>query len=494
MATGKVVLVGAGPGHPGLLTERGRQAIEQADVIVFDRLASPRILAHAKPSAKFIYVGKSAHHHTMRQSDIEDVLVSLAKRGLFVVRLKGGDPFVFGRGAEEAHVLTNAGIAWEVVPGVTSAVAVPAFAGIPVTLRGVSPSFTVLTGHRTDDAASDDDAAWHGGGTLIILMGVSHLEETALRLVRAGRSPETPIAMTRWGTRASQRTIVGTLSTIADLARQQDMGSPSVIVIGDVVNEREHLAWFERLPLFGQRILVCASTRREAMATAQMAERLGAETLVMTLEDVVRPRNEAWRTFWQHATSDDSSHGLFFETSLGVQTFFSWMREERIDIRHLATLRFAVAHPCVGAFLETYGLRPDATGVELLSTVPVDTWWKESLQADAARSVPIHDAVVGQASQIAHRPLALYDWTLSGPADVDPDTVSWQQIVQEWVDDGIDLVHCSADVLPVLERLIRTQAPVHVVEQAEISLDGAAFLRDTQAHRQSLEHMGGREL
>jgi uroporphyrinogen III methyltransferase / synthase len=242
-----VALVGAGPGDPGLMTVRGLALLRRADVIVYDRLVDPRLLDEARPNAVRVFVGKASGHHTLPQQEINALLVRHAARGRRVVRLKGGDPFVFGRGGEEAEALAAAGIPFEVVPGVSSAVAVPAYAGIPITHRGTASSFAVVTGHEDeskDESAVDWARLATAVDTLVVLMGTKSLPRIATALLEAGRAPDTPVALVRWGTTDAQETVVGRLDQIAALAAAVRLAPPVVIVIGDVVNLRERLAWF----------------------------------------------------------------------------------------------------------------------------------------------------------------------------------------------------------------------------------------------------------
>ena len=242
-----VALVGAGPGDPGLMTVRGLALLRRADVVVYDRLVDPRLLDEARPDAHRVFVGKASGAHTLPQPEINALLVRHAAQGRRVVRLKGGDPFVFGRGGEEAEALAAAGISFEIVPGVSSAVAVPAYAGIPVTHRAVASSFAVVTGHEDegkDEAAVDWSRLATAVDTLVILMGVRSLPRIAAALLEAGRAPATPVALVRWGTTDAQETVVGRLDQIATLAAAVRLAPPVVIVVGDVVNLRERLAWF----------------------------------------------------------------------------------------------------------------------------------------------------------------------------------------------------------------------------------------------------------
>jgi len=242
-----VALVGAGPGDPGLMTVRGLALLRRADVVVYDRLVDPRLLDEARPDAIRVFVGKASGAHTLPQREINALLVRHAGRGRRVVRLKGGDPFVFGRGGEEAEALAAAGIPFEVVPGVSSAVAVPAYAGIPVTHRGTASSFAVVTGHE-DEAKGETSVDWArlatAVDTLVVLMGTRSLPQIARALLDAGRRPDTPVALVRWGTTDAQETVVGRLDEIATLPAAVRLAPPVVIVIGDVVALRERLAWF----------------------------------------------------------------------------------------------------------------------------------------------------------------------------------------------------------------------------------------------------------
>ncbi len=246
---GSVSLVGAGPGDPGLITVKGLQRLRAAEVVVYDRLVAPQLLDEVPEGAERIYVGKASAHHSLPQEQINALLVDRAKAGKRVVRLKGGDPFVFGRGGEEAEALVLAGVPFEVVPGVTSAIGAAAYAGIPVTHRDYSASFTVVTGHRGARAtgeAPDWTRLAPGTGTIVCLMGVERLADFVQQLLRHGRSPETPVALIRWGSWPDQDTLVGTLSTILKLAATRSFGPPAVAVVGDVVRLRETLRWFDK--------------------------------------------------------------------------------------------------------------------------------------------------------------------------------------------------------------------------------------------------------
>ncbi|MDM5187716.1 uroporphyrinogen-III C-methyltransferase [Bacillus sp. DX4.1] len=245
---GKVYIVGAGPGDPDLISVKGVKCIQQADVILYDRLVNKELLAYAKPEADLIYCGKLPNYHTMKQETIHAFLVKYAKKGKVVTRLKGGDPFVFGRGGEEAEVLANQGIPFEIVPGITAGIAASAYAGIPVTHRDASASFAVVTGHRKEGA--EEEVKWEnlakGVDTLAVYMGVSNLPYICEQLLKYGKGEETPVAIVEWGTTSSQRTITGTLGTIVAISGKENIQNPSMIVIGEVVRFREKIHWFEQ--------------------------------------------------------------------------------------------------------------------------------------------------------------------------------------------------------------------------------------------------------
>jgi len=265
-----VALVGAGPGDPGLLTLRGRRLLRRADVVVYDRLVDPRLLDLAPPRALRIFAGKAAGHRGLEQEEITRILVAHARRGRRVVRLKGGDPFVFGRGGEEAAALAAAGLRFDVVPGVTSAVAVPAYAGIPLTHRGVASSFAVVTGHEEATGRGsriDWERLATAVDTLVVLMGLARLPAIARALVAHGRSPATPVALVRAGTTGDQRTITGTLADIAARARAAGLEAPVVIVVGEVVRLRDRLRWFDQPARLARR------ARRRAAVTSATAAR-----------------------------------------------------------------------------------------------------------------------------------------------------------------------------------------------------------------------------
>ena len=276
---GRVFLVGAGPGDAKLLTLRGKECLEQADVVLYDHLANPDLLKFSPSHAERIYVGRKGRGAYRDQAEIHALLITKAQEGKWVVRLKGGDPFVFGRGGEEAEVVADAGIPFEVVPGVTAAVAVPAYAGIPVTHRTLASTAAFVTGHE-DPEKSSSAMEWprlaSAEGTLVFLMGMKNLPQIVSRLLKEGKPATTPVALIRWGTYARQRTVVGTLSDIVAKASQAGMSPPTVIVVGEVVRLRDRLNWYESRPLFGKGILV-TRPREQAPALSNLLAAQGAE-------------------------------------------------------------------------------------------------------------------------------------------------------------------------------------------------------------------------
>jgi uroporphyrinogen III methyltransferase/synthase len=343
-----VYLVGAGPGDPGLLTVRGAELLQRADVVVYDRLASPALLALAPRHAELIAAGKSPGDVDLTQDETNRLLVEKGRAAECVVRLKGGDPFVFGRGGEEAEALAAAGIPFEVVPGITSAIGAAAYAGIPVTHRGVSTHFTVVTGHE-DPAKDRTDVDWaalaRAGGTLVILMGAGRIGEIARRLIDGGRPADTPVAAVRNGTRPDQTTIRATLATIADAG----VKAPSAIVVGDVA--ALDLSWFEARPLFGRTVVVTRA-REQVSGLRLRLEELGAEVLELPAIEIAPIA---------FTVPDLSTYEwLVFTSPNGVRAFFDdGLTAAGLDARALAGQRVAAIGPGTAHALSTRGVRPD---------------------------------------------------------------------------------------------------------------------------------------
>ena len=358
MGRGRVFLVGAGPGDPGLLTLRGREVLEQAEVVVYDYLANEDFLRLAPPEAERIYVGKKGGDHTMSQERITELLVEKGK-GNLVVRLKGGDPFVFGRGGEEAQALVSAGIPFEVVPGVTAAVAVPAYAGIPLSHRDYAASMAFVTGHERDDS-ENSKIAWErlatGVGTLVFFMGVKNLPEICRNLLEHGRAPGTPVAVIRWGTTPDQRTVVGTLENIVHRVKEANIKPPAITVVGEVVNLREQLNWFEARPLFGRRIVVTRAREQSSEFKAVLAE-LGASCIEFPTIEIQPP--PSWDPLDAAVADLPRYQWVIFTSVNGVRFFMERLRAAGLDARALGGIRIAAIGPKTAQCLETYGLRPD---------------------------------------------------------------------------------------------------------------------------------------
>lgn len=356
---GKVYLVGAGPGDVRLITVKGLDCIRKGDVIVYDRLAGPGLLKWMKPGADKVYVGKTADRHTMKQDEINRLLAELALQGKTVVRLKGGDPTIFGRVGEEADLLRRNGVPYEIVPGITSAIAVPAYAGIPVTHRDFASSVSIITGHESPeklDRMIEWDKVTHATGTLVFLMGVAKVGYISEQLIRHGRSPQTPVALVRWGTRADQETLSGTLADIEARVKAADFQPPAVIVVGEVVRQREMLRWAEELPLFGKRIVVTRA-RSQASELVERIEELGGEPYEFPVIETVMPQGADGREAVAEALRRLETYDWVFFTSVnGVEFFFRHMAELRLDVRALHGAKLAAVGPATAEALAQRGL------------------------------------------------------------------------------------------------------------------------------------------
>jgi uroporphyrinogen III methyltransferase/synthase len=356
---GLVYLVGAGPGDPGLITVKGLACLQKADVVIYDRLVSPALLRQAPQGCEMIDAGKSPQGHALPQEAINALLVEKALAEKVVVRLKGGDPFLFGRGGEEAEALAEAGVPFEVVPGVTSAIAAPAYAGIPVTHRDHTSTFAVVTGHE-DPTKADSSVDWQklatGVGTLVLLMGVGNLPQIVAKLIEHGRDARTPVAIVQQGTEARQKTVTGTLADIVERAREADIKPPAVTIVGEVVRLREKLRWFDTKPLFGKRVLVTRS-REQASALSQRLRELGAEPLEYPAIEIAPPKDIAPL---DEAIARLSTYDwLIFTSANGVRALLDRMNEKRMDMQALVRPKIAAVGPTTAQALATYGLRVD---------------------------------------------------------------------------------------------------------------------------------------
>ncbi len=412
---GIVYLIGAGPGDPGLITVRGIERLRQADVVVYDRLANHSLLAHAG-QAELIDVGKRPDRHPVPQEEINALLVGHARAGKVVARLKGGDPFVFGRGGEEAQALIEAGLPFEIVPGITSAIAGPAYAGIPVTHRGLAYSFTVVTGHRADEAA-DPNYNWsalaNGPDTLIFLMGVSNLAYIAEQLIRHGRSPDTPVALVERASRTAQKSAVGTLANIVE--RAADIQAPAIIVVGQVVRLRESLRWFdvaERRPLLGLRVLNTRPLDQAGDFSRRLME-LGAEpvelptTAIGPIADsgpldaaINRLAGEKGAAGWDW---------LVFASANSVAFFFNRLLALGHDVRLLTGVKLVALGQATEKTLLKYGLRPDFapsrhTGQSLAAELGIINGQRMLLPGSNLSSGALADELRRRGAQVAQVP------------------------------------------------------------------------------------------
>lgn len=362
--TGTVYLVGAGPGDAGLLTLRGAELLRRADVVIYDLLVNPELLKHAPRTAELISRGK---RQDVSQAQLNRLMIAKAREGKCVVRLKGGDPYIFGRGAEEAEALASAKVPFEVVPGVSSISAVPNYAGIPLTHRDLTSNFTVFTGHEGDDKAQsnlDFDQIARISGTKVILMGVTHLHELTQALLTRGVVPTTPVAIVQRGTTARQKSIVGTLGSIEKLATKEKIHPPAITIIGEVVKLRKHLNWFEQRPLFGQRIVVTRAREQAGEFTQHLGE-LGAEVLEIPSIKINPPSNH--QNIADVMLELNTYDWLVFTSPNGVTTFFDYFFKAFKDMRDIGGARIAAVGPGTAAKLHELHLQVDLMPEEALA-------------------------------------------------------------------------------------------------------------------------------
>ncbi|MBC8209147.1 MAG: uroporphyrinogen-III C-methyltransferase [Desulfobulbaceae bacterium] len=357
---GKVYLVGAGPGDPGLITLRGKYLLERAEVVVYDYLATPKLLKYVPKDAHLIYAGKKGGtKHTHTQEEINQMLVDWGRQGKMVVRLKGGDPFIFGRGGEEIEQLAAAGVAFEVVPGVTSATAAATYAGIPITHREYTASVAFLTGHE-DPTKKDSNIDWPklatGAGTLVIYMGIKNLPTIVHNLVSNGRDPQTPVAVVRWASTPEQHSVIGTLETIVEKVRVEGIKPPALIVVGEVVKLRDTIDWFEKRPLFGKKIMV-TRTREQASELVAGLEEDGASCLEFSTIHL-KPV-DSYEILDGELERIDEYHWLLFTSINAVKYFFHRLHERGMDSRDLKGVSVAAVGRATGDLLLNYGIRVD---------------------------------------------------------------------------------------------------------------------------------------
>ncbi|SHH36491.1 uroporphyrinogen III methyltransferase / synthase [Caloranaerobacter azorensis DSM 13643] len=354
---GKVYLVGAGTGDYKLITLKGLECIEKADVILYDRLVNQKLLNYARDDAEIIYVGKKPDNHSYSQEEINQLILKKALEGKIVTRLKGGDPFVFGRGGEEALLLAENNVEFEIVPGITSAISVPAYCGIPVTHRNLSSSFHVITGHEAPNkkgAHLDYDILGKLKGTLIFLMGIENIENICNHLIENGQPPNRSVAVIREGTTAHQKIVKGTLKNIADKVRKNNLKNPAIIIVGEVVNLAESLSWFDKKPFFGKKILV-TRTRHQASSLSKKIEELGGEAIEFPTIKIVE--NDNYSKLDRALSNIKKYKWIIFTSVNGVEFFFNRMEKLGFDIRFLQNAIICAIGPATAKELYDMGLK-----------------------------------------------------------------------------------------------------------------------------------------
>ncbi|MGB9082953.1 MAG: uroporphyrinogen-III C-methyltransferase [Desulfuromonadaceae bacterium] len=359
MNNGIVYLVGAGPGDPSLITLRGVECLQRADVVVYDYLANEQLLCHAPEGAERIYAGKIGGRHNQGQDEINSLLVAKGGAGKVVVRLKGGDPFVFGRGGEECEALREAGIPFEVVPGVTAAVGAAAYSGIPLTHRDITASVAFVTGQEGKDkneSCIDWDRLSLGGGTVVFYMGITTLRSNMQRMLEHGRSPDTPVALVRWATTACQQVLVGTLADIADRADECGFKPPAITIVGEVVALREKLQWFDKRPLCGKKIVVTRAAEQAGEFSTALAA-LGATVLECPTIRLVAP--ESWQLLDLAIRELRSYNWVVLTSGNAVRFFFQRLDSLGLDARVLSGCRVCAVGPKTADEIRSYGIKPD---------------------------------------------------------------------------------------------------------------------------------------
>jgi uroporphyrinogen III methyltransferase / synthase len=425
--SGFVSLVGAGPGDPGLLTIAGRDRLSRADVVVYDRLIDPSLLDYAPESAERIFAGKSAVSRALSQDQINQLLVEKGREGKRVVRLKGGDPFVFGRGGEEALELVKAGLPFDVVPGVTSAVAAPAYAGVPVTHRGLASSFAVVTGHE-DEEKTDSTVDWRGLATtvdtVVVLMGGAALAGVSRALIEGGRDPETPAVSIEWGTTARQRSVRAPLGKIAEAVRGAGLGSPLLTVVGRVASLRDHLTWFEGRPLSGKRVLV-TRTRHQASALSQLLHEEGAVAIELPSLELKRLVTDDQLENMTKRLETRGYDWCIFTSTNAVDFVFDHLDASGRDARVFAGCKLASLGSATATRLKGRGLRADLVAEEftssgLLNALPLDIGGARFLIPRAQGGSDLRGDLRARGAEVEE--VLLYESAL--PASVDEETLS----------------------------------------------------------------------
>src|SRR2546423_6995318 len=436
--SGKVYLVGAGPGDLGLVTLRAKECIERGDVIVYDNLANPEMLGWARDDAEIIYAGKKAGEHALSQEEINKLLVEKARAGKEVVRLKGGDPFVFGRGAEEAKAIVNAGIAFEIVPGITSAIAGPAYAGIPVTHRAENSHVTFFTGHEDPSktkSAIDYAALSKLGGTQVMLMGVERIETIAREMMANGVRGDLPVALVRWATTGRQETLTGTLESIGKRVAEAEFEPPAVAVFGEVVALRKDLNWYEHRPLSGKRIVV-TRTRKQAAALTSQLRALGADVFELPTIRIEPPTD-----LREFAELVQDSHGydwIVFTSPNGVDAFFEIFYKLYDDAREIGAAKIAAIGPATAQRVRDFHLHVDLQPEEFVAEAVVREFAKqggvENLRILIARAEKARDVLPRDLSRLG----AIVDEAFAYRTV--PETRDITGARRRFLDEGADLI------------------------------------------------------
>jgi uroporphyrinogen III methyltransferase/synthase len=436
--SGKVYLVGAGPGDLGLVTLRAKECIEQADVIVYDHLANPEMLGWAREDAEIIYAGKKAGEHTLSQDEINKLIIEKARDGKKVVRLKGGDPFVFGRGAEEAKTIVDAGIAFEIVPGITSAIAGPAYAGIPVTHRAENSHVTFFTGHEApskEESGIDYAALAKLGGTQIMLMGVERIEPITREMLAKGVRRDLPVALVRWATTGRQQTLTGTLENIAQRVIEAGFEAPAVAVFGDAVTLRKDLNWYEDRPLSGKRIVV-TRTRKQAGALTSQLRALGADVIELPTIRIEPPTD--MREFAELVQDAHRYDWIVFTSPNGVDAFFEMFFKLYDDAREIGGAKIAAIGPATAQRVRDFHLHVDLQPEEFVAEAVVKEFQKqggvENLRILLARAEKARDVLPRELSKLG----AIVDEALAYRTV--PETRDVTGARRRFLDEGADLI------------------------------------------------------
>lgn len=416
MQQGKVYLIGAGPGDIGLLSLKAKKILQCADTIIYDYLADEKLLRFAKEKATFIYVGKKSNQHTMKQEDISKLLVEEGKKGKIVARLKGGDPFVFGRGGEEALLLQENAIAFEIIPGITSAISVPAYAGIPVTHRGIAASFAVITGHEDptkEETSLNYEKLATATDTLIFLMGIENIQNITKNLIQHGRSKDTPIALIRWGTKKEQQVLTTTLENAPSAVKKENFKAPAIFIIGEVVNLRQKLAWFDNptlKPLYGKTIIVTRA-RQDASFFAESLENLGANVIEFPTIKITKPEDN-YKAIDEKITPISKKNPykwIIFTSENAVHHFFQRLFKLEKDARILFASKIVAIGKKTRDTLKEYGILADI--------MPLD-YSAEGLLKILAKEIKPHDKILIPRAKIAREILVQKLQALGGEVHV----------------------------------------------------------------------------